>query len=167
MMSNTLLALTAFSPILLAAVLLLVLQWPAKKAMPLAFALTVAIALFIWDMTGTRVLASSLQGVVMSLSLLWIIFGAILLLNTLKHTGAISTIRNGFTAISPDRRVQAIIVAWCFGCFIEGASGFGTPAAVAAPLMVALGFPALAAVLMGLELAGRIKALPGQRYILL
>ncbi|XPH42533.1 L-lactate permease [Oceanimonas smirnovii] len=149
-MSNTLLALTAFSPILLAAVLLLVLQWPAKKAMPLAFALTVAIALFIWDMTGTRVLASSLQGVVMSLSLLWIIFGAILLLNTLKHTGAISTIRNGFTAISPDRRVQAIIVAWCFGCFIEGASGFGTPAAVAAPLMVALGFPALAAVLMGM-----------------
>ena len=150
MMSNTLLALTALSPILLAAVLLLVLQWPAKKAMPFAFALTVAIALFVWDMTGTRVLASSLQGAAMSLSLLWIIFGAILLLNTLKHTGAITAIRNGFTAISPDRRVQAIIVAWCFGSFIEGASGFGTPAAVAAPLMVALGFPALAAVLMGM-----------------
>ena len=149
-MSNTLLALIAFSPILLAAALLLVLQWPAKKAMPFAFALTVIIALFVWDMTGTRVLASSLQGAVMSVSLLWIIFGAILLLNTLKHTGAITTIRNGFTAISPDRRVQAIIVAWCFGSFIEGASGFGTPAAVAAPLMVALGFPALAAVLMGM-----------------
>ncbi|WP_417606687.1 L-lactate permease [Oceanimonas baumannii] len=149
-MNDTLLALLAFSPILLAAVLLVGLQWPAKRAMPLAFILTVVIALLVWDMTGTRVLASTLQGLVISISLLWIIFGAILLLNTLKHTGAITTIRNGFTAISPDRRVQAIIVAWCFGCFIEGASGFGTPAAVAAPLMVALGFPALGAVLMGM-----------------
>jgi lactate permease len=46
--------------------------------------------------------------------------------------------------------VQAIIIAWCFGTFIEGASGFGTPAAIAAPLLVAIGFPALAAVLMGM-----------------
>ncbi|WP_337225219.1 L-lactate permease, partial [Proteus terrae] len=51
--------------------------------------------------------------------------------------------------MSPDRRVQAIIIAWCFGSFIEGASGFGTPAAIAAPLLVAIGFPALAAVLIG------------------
>ena len=150
MLNNSLLALLAFSPIVLAAVLLVGLQWPAKRAMPLAFILTVLVALFAWDMTATRVVASSLQGLVVSVSLLWIIFGAILLLNTLKHTGAITSIRNGFTAISPDRRIQAIIVAWCFGCFIEGASGFGTPAAVAAPLMVALGFPALAAVLMGM-----------------
>jgi lactate permease len=150
MLNDTLLALLAFSPIVLAAVLLVGLQWPAKRAMPLAFLLTVVIALWVWDMSTTRVIASTLQGVVISLSLLWIIFGAILLLNTLKHTGAITTIRNGFTSISPDRRIQAIIVAWCFGCFIEGASGFGTPAAVAAPLMVALGFPALAAVLMGM-----------------
>ncbi|MBO1520292.1 L-lactate permease [Oceanisphaera pacifica] len=150
MLNNSLLALLAFTPILLAAVLLVGLQWPAKRAMPLAFILTALVALFAWDMTVTRVIASSLQGLVVSISLLWIIFGAILLLNTLKHTGAITSIRNGFTAISPDRRVQAIIVAWCFGCFIEGASGFGTPAAVAAPLMVALGFPALAAVLMGM-----------------
>ena len=150
MLNNSLLALLAFTPIVLAAVLLVGLQWPAKRAMPLAFILTVLVALFAWDMTVTRVIASSLQGLVVSVSLLWIIFGAILLLNTLKHTGAITSIRNGFTAISPDRRIQAIIVAWCFGCFIEGASGFGTPAAVVAPLMVALGFPALAAVLMGM-----------------
>ena len=150
MLNDSLLALLAFSPIVLAAVLLVGLQWPAKRAMPLAFILTVLVALLVWDMSSTRVIASSLQGLAISISLLWIIFGAILLLNTLKHTGAITTIRNGFTAISPDRRIQAIIVAWCFGCFIEGASGFGTPAAVAAPLMVALGFPALAAVLMGM-----------------
>ena len=52
--------------------------------------------------------------------------------------------------ISPDRRIQAIIVAWLFGCFIEGASGFGTPAAIAAPLLVAIGFPAMAAVMLGM-----------------
>ena len=149
-MSETLLALLAFSPIVVAAILLVGLNWPAKKAMPVAFALTVAIALFSWDMSGTRVLASVFQGFGITVSVLWIVFGAIFLLNTLKHTGAITTIRNGFTDISADRRVQAIIIAWCFGSFIEGASGFGTPAAIAAPLLVAIGFPALAAVLMGM-----------------
>lgn len=149
-MSETLLALVAFSPIVVAAILLVGLNWPAKKAMPVAFGLTVIIALFAWDMSTTRVLASVFQGLGITVSVLWIVFGAIFLLNTLKHTGAISTIRNGFTNISPDRRVQAIIIAWCFGSFIEGASGFGTPAAIAAPLLVAIGFPALAAVLMGM-----------------
>ncbi|WP_394126077.1 L-lactate permease [Vibrio hepatarius] len=149
-MSETILALVAFSPIVVAAILLVGLNWPAKKAMPVAFGLTVVIALFAWDMSTTRVIASIFQGLGITISVLWIVFGAIFLLNTLKHTGAISTIRNGFTNISPDRRVQAIIIAWCFGSFIEGASGFGTPAAIAAPLLVAIGFPALAAVLMGM-----------------
>ncbi|MFB9217923.1 L-lactate permease [Vibrio sinaloensis] len=149
-MSETLLALVAFSPIVVAAILLVGLNWPAKRAMPVAFGLTVVIALFGWDMSTTRVLASVFQGLGITVSVLWIVFGAIFLLNTLKHTGSISTIRNGFTNISPDRRVQAIIIAWCFGSFIEGASGFGTPAAIAAPLLVAIGFPALAAVLMGM-----------------
>ncbi len=149
-MSETLLALVAFSPIVVAAILLVGLNWPAKKAMPVAFGLTVAIALMFWDMSATRVLASVFQGLGITVSVLWIVFGAIFLLNTLKHTGAITTIRNGFTDISADRRVQAIIIAWCFGSFIEGASGFGTPAAIAAPLLVAIGFPALAAVLMGM-----------------
>ena len=149
-MNETLLALLAFSPIVVAAILLVGLNWPAKKAMPVAFGLTVLIALFGWDMSSTRVLASVFQGFGITVSVLWIVFGAIFLLNTLKHTGAITTIRNGFTDISADRRVQAIIIAWCFGSFIEGASGFGTPAAIAAPLLVAIGFPALAAVLMGM-----------------
>ncbi|HGF7369592.1 TPA: L-lactate permease [Vibrio cholerae] len=149
-MNETMLALVAFSPIVVAAILLVGLNWPAKKAMPVAFALTVAIALTFWDMSANRVLASVLQGLGITVAVLWIVFGAIFLLNTLKHTGAITTIRNGFTDISPDRRIQAIIIAWCFGSFIEGASGFGTPAAIAAPLLVAIGFPALAAVLMGM-----------------
>ncbi|WP_299020198.1 L-lactate permease [uncultured Photobacterium sp.] len=149
-MNETLLALIAFSPIVVAAVLLVGLNWPAKRAMPVAFILTVGIALLFWDMSVTRVFASTLQGLAITVAVLWIVFGAIFLLNTLKHTGAIATIRSGFTDISTDRRVQAIIIAWCFGSFIEGASGFGTPAAIAAPLLVAIGFPALAAVVMGM-----------------
>ncbi|MGP0173880.1 L-lactate permease [Pseudomonas sp. NCHU5208] len=149
-MSNGILALLAFSPILLAAILLIGLRWPAKRAMPLVYLVTAAVGLFAWDMTLNRVLASTLQGLLITLGLLWIIFGAILLLNTLKHSGGITAIRAGFTTISPDRRIQAIIIAWLFGCFIEGASGFGTPAAIAAPLLVAIGFPAMAAVLMGM-----------------
>ncbi|MGF1730014.1 L-lactate permease [Photobacterium kasasachensis] len=149
-MNDTLLALLAFSPILVAAVLLVGLNWPAKRAMPVAFLLTVGIALYFWDMSANRVFASTLQGLAITVAVLWIVFGAIFLLNTLKHTGAIATIRSGFTDISTDRRVQAIIIAWCFGSFIEGASGFGTPAAIAAPLLVAIGFPALAAVVMGM-----------------
>ncbi|WP_313221668.1 L-lactate permease [Stutzerimonas nitrititolerans] len=149
-MSNGLLALFAFTPILLAAVMLIGLRWPASRAMPLVYLFTAAIGLFVWDMTFNRIIASTLQGLVITLGLLWIIFGAILLLNTLKHSGGITAIRAGFTTISPDRRIQAIIIAWLFGCFIEGASGFGTPAAIAAPLLVAVGFPAMAAVLMGM-----------------
>lgn len=144
------LAFLAFSPILLAAILLVGLRWPAKRAMPVVYLLTAGIALFAWDMSFNRVLASTLQGLIITVGVLWIIFGAILLLNTLKYSGGIATIRRGFATISPDRRIQAIIIAWLFGCFIEGASGFGTPAAIAAPLLVAIGFPALAAVILGM-----------------
>lgn len=149
-MNPTLLSLLAFAPLVLAAVLLVGFSWPAKHAMPAVFGVTALIALTAWDMSLNRVIASSLQGLILTGAILWIIFGAILLLNTLKHSGAIRSIRSGFANISPDRRIQVIIVAWLFGCFIEGASGFGTPAAVAAPLLVALGFPALGAVMLGM-----------------
>ena len=116
-MSSGFLALMAFAPILLAGVLLIGLRWPARRAMPLVYLLSAGIALFVWDMSFNRVLASTLQGLVVTVGVLWIIFGAILLLNTLKHSGGITAIRAGFTTISPDRRIQAIIIAWLFGCF--------------------------------------------------
>ncbi len=140
----------AFAPIALAGVLLVGLRWPARKAMPLVYLVAALIALMFWGVPFARVAASTVQGLLITVSVLWIIFGAILLLNTLKHSGAIKTIRAGFAQISPDRRVQTIIIAWLFGSFIEGASGFGTPAAIVAPLLVALGFPAMAAVVVGM-----------------
>ncbi|MGB3210834.1 MAG: L-lactate permease [Desulforhopalus sp.] len=149
-MSTSIQALLAATPIIIAAILLIGLRWSARRAMPVVYLTAAAIALFFWDMSFNRILASSLQGIIVTVSVLWIIFGAIMLLNTLQNSGAISTIRAGFTDISPDRRVQVLIIAWLFGCFIEGASGFGTPAAIAAPLLVAIGFPALAAVMVGM-----------------
>ncbi|WP_072682025.1 L-lactate permease [Arcobacter sp. LA11] len=137
-------------PILVAAVLLVGFRLPAKKAMPVVYIVTSLVALYVWEVTFNRVLASTFQGLLITVAVLWIIFGAILLLNTLKHSGAIKVIREGFNNVSPDRRVQVIIIAWLFGSFIEGASGFGTPAAIAAPLMVAIGFPAMAAVMIGM-----------------
>jgi lactate permease len=143
-------ALYAALPIFIAAILLVGLRLPAKKAMPIVYIATALVALFVWEVTFNRVLASTIQGLLITIAVLWIIFGAILLLNTLKHSGAIGVIRQGFNNISPDRRVQVIIIAWLFGSFIEGASGFGTPAAIAAPLLVAIGFPAMAAVMVGM-----------------
>jgi lactate permease len=140
-------ALIAILPILAVMFFLVVLRWPATRAMPVAYAMTLLFALWLWQVAPVHALAASLRGVIIALSLLWIIFGAIVLLFTLRESGAAATIRRGFTDISRDRRVQVIIVAWLFGSFIEGASGFGTPAAVAAPLLLSLGFPALAAVM--------------------
>ena len=149
-MRELLMAGLAFFPIFLAGFLLIGLRRPARQVMPLVFVVTVLFAHFYWQVSWQRILGSTLQGWVITAGLLWIIFGALLLLNTLARSGAIQVIREGFAELSPDRRIQVILIAWLFGSFIEGASGFGTPAAVAAPLMVAVGFPALAAVVAGM-----------------
>ncbi|WP_264738104.1 L-lactate permease [Cytobacillus firmus] len=149
-MSTGMLALLSLLPIIAVAVFLVGLRWPASKAMPISYLVAVFLALFVWKVSGATVAAASINGLVVAGTLLYIIFGAILLLNTLQESGGIKTIRQGFTDISPDRRIQVIIIAWLFGSFIEGASGFGTPAAVAVPLLVGLGFPAMAAVIAGM-----------------
>jgi lactate permease len=140
----------AVAPILVAAFLLVGLRLPARTAMPIVYALALLIGAFVWQMPWAQLGAATIQGLFITFDILFIIFAAILLLNTLKHSGAVAAIRAGFTTISPDRRVQLVIIAWLFGSFIEGASGFGTPAAIAAPLLVALGFPAMAAVMLGM-----------------
>ncbi|RBP67860.1 lactate permease [Brevibacterium sanguinis] len=143
-------ALLALTPILLAGVLLIGFRWPAKYAMPVGLIAAALVANLAWQIEWITIGASIVQGLLVAIGLLWIVFGALLLLATVTRSGAIQTIRAGFVSISPDRRVQVIIIAWLFGSFIEGAAGFGTPAAVVAPLMLALGFPAIAAVLAGL-----------------
>ncbi len=140
----------ALLPIAVVGVLLVGLRWPASRAMPVSYVAALLLALLVWKVPFARVAAASVNGLIVAATLLFIIFGAILLLNTLQQSGAMQTIRRSFTDISPDRRIQVIIIAWLFGSFIEGSAGFGTPAAVAVPLLVGLGFPALAAVVAGM-----------------
>lgn len=144
------LALLASLPIALTVVLMVAFNWPAKKVMPLAWGLAVILAAFVWGMPLQWLAGATLFGGLNAFNILIIVFGAILLMNTLKNSGAIKVINKTFYGISPDRRVQAIIIAFLFGAFIEGAAGFGTPAALAGPLLVGLGFPPLAAAMLAL-----------------
>lgn len=149
-MSTGILAILSLLPIVSVAIFLVMLRWPASRAMPIAYIVAAALALFVWQLPIPKILAASVNGLIIAGTLIYIIFGAILLLNTLQQSGAMNTIRQGFSDITPDRRIQVIIIAWLFGTFIEGSAGFGTPAAVAVPLMVGLGFPAMAAVVAGM-----------------
>ena len=149
-MSPGLLAFVASLPIIAIFVLMAGFRWPATRAMPVAFATALILAVAVWNTPWNWILAATLNGLVIALKILFIVFGALLLLFTMRESGAIEAINRGFSNISADRRVQAIIIAWLFGGFIEGSAGFGTPAALAAPLMLSLGFPALAAVMVAL-----------------
>ena len=142
------LALIASLPILVALVTMVGMRWPATKAMPLAWLVCAVSAVLVWQMPVRFVLASTVSGFGGALNVLIIVFGAILILYTLRESGAAETINYGFHGISRDRRVQAVIIGFLFGAFIEGSAGFGTPAAIAAPLLLSLGFPALAAVIV-------------------
>lgn len=140
-------ALLALVPIAVVFLLMVAMGRSAKLAMGAAYVVTVLLVLFVWQAPAAVAAAATVNGLLTAFTLLYIVFGAILLLNTLKESGALLSIRQGFMDISPDRRVQVIIVAWLFGSLIEGSSGFGTPSAVVAPLLLALGFPAMAAVI--------------------
>ena len=142
----------AVLPLIVVFTLLVGLSWSARRTMPIAYFLMVIVAFFVWKVPAIQIAAASMRGLVIATEILYIIFGALLILFVLKYSGAVQTIRRGFYGLTPDRRVQAIILAWCFGAFIEGSSGFGTPAAVAGPLLVILGFPPMAAAVAALTI---------------
>ena len=147
-MSVGLLAVLAFLPILAALVLMVGLRWPATRAMPVAWLMAALIAVLIWQNPFGYVLAMTIEGLHTAVGILIIVFGAILILMTLRESGAMETIQSGMQGVSGDMRIQAIIIGYMFAAFIEGAAGFGTPAALAAPLLLALGFPPLAAAII-------------------
>jgi lactate permease len=144
-MSISVLAMVALLPILVALVLMVGMRWPSTKAMPVAWFVCVLGAIGAWNLPIGYVAALSLQGIVVAIGVLIIVFGAIIILYTLKYSGGMETIQYGMQGISRDKRIQAIIIGYMFAAFVEGAAGFGTPAALAAPLLLSLGFPPLAA----------------------
>ncbi|WP_210366228.1 L-lactate permease [Bacillus sp. REN3] len=142
--------LIALTAIIAPFLFLVVMRMPAAKGMTLSSLIVILLALMVWGMEGKVVVSSILQGTHKTLTILWILFGALVLLNTLRNTGAVDRINQGFQSISGDMRVQVIIVAFLFGSLIEGAAGFGTPAMVTGPLMIALGFNPIAAATIAL-----------------
>lgn len=138
-------ALVAAIPILLTVIFMVGLNWSAKRALPTAWLAACIIAGAVWKMGVLEIGAQTIQGFLSALETLSIIFGAILLMNVLKQSGAMASINRIFSSITKDARIQAIIVGYVFAGFIEGAAGFGTPAALAAPILISLGFPPLAA----------------------
>ena len=148
-------AIISFIPIVVTIVLMVGFNWPAKRALPLAWVLAVIIGVAVWKMPffstdGTSAVGQTLTGFLSAFEVLVIIFGAILIMNTLSQSGAMAAINGMFKSITPDARLQAIIIGFIFGAFIEGAAGFGTPAALAGPLLISVGFPPLCAAMVAL-----------------
>ena len=139
------LALIAFLPILATLVLMMVFNWPAKRCLMISWAMAFVIGVVFFNVELGALAAGSAYGMLSAIEVIIIITGAILVMNTLKASGATAAINRGFMNICPDKRVQACIIGFSFCSFIEAAAGFGTPAALAGPLLVSPGFPPMAA----------------------
>lgn len=143
-------AIIAFIPLIVVVVLMIAFKWPAKRALPLAWALSLVIGGAIWKLGVFDMASLTINGFLSAFTTLFIIFGAILIMNTLSASGAMSAINGMFKGVTKDARILAILIGFLFGAFIEGAAGFGTPAALAAPLLISVGFPPLCAAIVAL-----------------
>ena len=118
-----------------------VLKLPGHICCPIGLAITMVLGVLNWKMSLVGVLTAALEGVAMAV---WpigiIVIAAIFVYNLSVKTGAMEIIKTTLTSVSADRRIQVLIVAWGFGGFLEGASGFGTSVAIPAAILVGLGF---------------------------
>lgn len=130
--------------------ILLLIYWmtknspmPSAKALPLAAIVAYGLRLAWFGTDPNLVNASVVAGLLVALTPVLIVWGAIFFFITMEHCGAMETIRRWLNHLSRNRVAQVVIIGWSFQFLIEGASGFGTPAALAGPLLVGLGFPPL------------------------
>lgn len=120
--------------------------WPAPRAALAGLVSSLLIAIGFYDMPVDAALASAAHGAAFGLFPIgWIVLAAIFLYSLTVETGQFEVVKNSVAALSADRRVQAVIIAFSFGAFLEGAAGFGTPVAISAALLIGAGFPALQA----------------------
>ena len=134
-------ALMAAIPLAVIFVCLAVFKMKAHKAGPLAVASAIAIAVLLWQMPMKLAGLATLQGAAFGLfPVFYIVVTTILLYNITVKGGQFEVIRASLAGLTADRRLQALLIAFCFGAFIEGAAGFGTPVAIAGATLVGLGF---------------------------
>jgi lactate permease len=155
------LTLAAALPILAILLLMLGLRWSAARAGAAALGLALAVGVFGFGLgrevyptlgAGGAAGGALAEAGFIALTILWIVFPALCIYQLQVRTGAIEALREAMTRISPDPRVVAVVIAWFFSLFLEGAAGFGTPIALAAPFLVGMGFrpvEALTAALVG------------------
>lgn len=139
-------ALAASFPLFILGYALGVRRSASWKASLHALVAALLVAWVVYRMPATLALAAGAYGAVFGLFAIgWMVFAAILLFEVVVASGRFEDIRHSLAAVSPDARIQALLIAFAFGAFIEGASGAGTPVAVCAALLAGLGFPRLLA----------------------
>ena len=116
---------------------------PSTVAFALAALLTYVVRIWFFKTSPNLAHAAIVSGLLQALTPISIVFGAIFFFVALEHSGAMETLRLWLNGVTRNPVAQLMIVGWSFVFLIEGASGFGTPAALAAPILVGLGFPPL------------------------
>jgi lactate permease len=107
----------------------------------LTLLLAILLAIAVYNMPVNLALLSALHGALYGLfPICWVIIGAVFLFNVTVKSGQFEIIKNFMASITPDRRLQALLIAFSFGAFLEGAAGFGAPVAISAAMLVGLGF---------------------------
>jgi lactate permease len=128
------------------ALLLAVWRAPAWRAATLSLAAAFAVALFAYGMPLRLAVASTIYGAGFGLFPIgWLVYSAILLFDVTVDAGCFAAIEQSLRRVTGDQRLLVLLIAFSFGAFIEGTSGFGTPVAVSASLLAALGLPAFTA----------------------
>src|SRR5262245_59555374 len=127
-------------------------SWPSHISLPFAAALVYFLTLVHFRLDPNLVNATVVNGALSALTPISIIWGAILLSQTMRRSGAEGVISEWLKSVSPNPVAQLMIVGWAFPFMMEGASGFGTPAAIAAPLLVGLGFDAVGVTILTLTM---------------
>src|SRR5438094_3297790 len=131
-------------PIVLLLVALGVLEWRAHLAALTGLAAALAVSVFIYGIPARLAAATAVYGAAYGLLPIgWIIVNAVFLYNLTVFTGQFEIVKSSVARLSADRRIQALLIAFSFGAFIEGASGFGTPVAICSALLMGLGFTPL------------------------
>src|SRR6476619_1314305 len=131
-------------PIVLLLVALGVLEWRAHRAALLGLGSALAVSIVVYGMPARTAVATAAYGAAYGfLPIGWIVLNAVFLYNLTVATGQFEILKGSVGRLSADRRIQALLVAFSFGAFIEGASGFGTPVAICSALLIGLGFTPL------------------------
>jgi lactate permease len=134
-------AIFAVLPVVALFVLLGGLRMKAQWAALISLGVAVLVALIVYGMPVDQTLLSASEGATFGLfPIMWIVVAAIWVYNMTVETGHFAVLRRSFGAISDDQRVQAVIIAFCFGALLEALAGFGTPVAITAVMLIALGF---------------------------